>query len=497
VTTAEWEAVRALPSLRRWSWPIGPARSASAFVYRALKVGDQVAAVAALCAALIVVNIGDLPRGVGEFLALRITVEKVLLLVMFAVCWNRAFTWLGLYRRWRVATPREELTRVGAASLLGACPTLLFRLFSATGAFRLETVSLFWALSIPAILVSRQIVRALGTWVSGRRPREVLIIGSGPRAQALCRVLRSLNGADDPGASLIGCMDVEDTPATAPHLPRWLGPLRDLESVLIHEVVDEVLIALPIRSCYERIQEVIHTCERLGVQSAYLADIFEPSLGQVGYEEPAFRTVKVVQDDFRLIIKRIIDVVGAALSLVVLSPVLLLIAAIIKLTSPGPVLFAQQRYGLNKRLFRMYKFRTMVSDAEARQPALEGQNEAQGPVFKIAGDPRITGVGRFFRRSSLDELPQLWNVLKGEMSLVGPRPLPVRDVGRFSEGWLMRRFSMPPGLTCLWQVNGRSSVSFERWVQLDLQYIDRWSLQLDALILLKTIPAVLHGRGAQ
>ena len=124
-------------------------------------------------------------------------------------------------------------------------------------------------------------------------------------------MLRSLNGADDPGASLIGCMDVEDTPATAPHLPRWLGPLRDLESVLIHEVVDEVLIALPIRSCYERIQEVIHTCERLGVQSAYLADIFEPSLGQVGYEEPAFRTVKVVQDDFRLIIKRIIDVVGA------------------------------------------------------------------------------------------------------------------------------------------------------------------------------------------
>src|SRR5262249_25614510 len=156
---------------------------------------------------LILVNIGDLPRGVGGFLALRVTVEKVLLLLIFAVCWNRAFTWLGLYRRGGVATPRAEVARAGPAAPPRGRPPLLLRLFSATGAFRLETVSLFWALSIPAILVSRQIVRALGTWVSGRRPREVLIIGTGPRAQVLCRVLRSLNGADDPGASLIGCMD--------------------------------------------------------------------------------------------------------------------------------------------------------------------------------------------------------------------------------------------------------------------------------------------------
>ncbi len=497
MTTVEWEAVRALPSLRRWTWPIGPARSASAFVYRALKVGDQLAAGIALCGALVVVNLGDLPHGLGEFLALRITVEKILLLLVFAVCWNRAFTWLGLYRRWRVAASREELTRIAAASSLGALPTLLFRLFSVSGSFTCETVSLFWALSVPVILVARRVVRALGTSLSGRRPREVLVVGSGPRAQALCRVLRSAKGADGPGASLIGFMDVHETPTPSRHLPRWLGVLTDLESVLIHRVVDEVLIALPIKSCYERIQEVIHTCERLGVQSTYLADIFEPSLGHVGYEQPAFRTVKVVQDDFRLVIKRIIDVVGAALGLILLLPVLLVIAAVITLTSPGPALFEQQRFGLNKRLFRMYKFRTMVTDAEAQQAALEQQNEAQGPVFKIANDPRITRVGRFLRRTSLDELPQLWNVIRGEMSLVGPRPLPIRDVGRFSEGWLMRRFSMPPGLTCLWQISGRSEVSFERWVQLDLEYIDQWSLRLDGLILLKTIPAVLHGRGAQ
>jgi lipopolysaccharide/colanic/teichoic acid biosynthesis glycosyltransferase len=149
-----------------------------------------------------------------------------------------------------------------------------------------------------------------------------------------------------------------------------------------------------------------------------------------------------------------------------------------------------------KRLFRMYKFRTMVADAENGQDALEARNEASGPVFKIRADPRVTPLGRFLRATSLDELPQLWNVLIGEMSLVGPRPLPTRDVGRFSEPWLMRRFSMRPGLTCLWQISGRSDLDFAQWIALDLEYIDRWSLWRDMHILLRTIPAVLRGTGA-
>jgi len=172
------------------------------------------------------------------------------------------------------------------------------------------------------------------------------------------------------------------------------------------------------------------------------------------------------------------------------------IAVAVELTSSGPALFAQERFGYMKRRFRMYKFRTMVADAERFQGDLEAQNEAAGPVFKIRADPRITALGRFLRRTSLDELPQLWNVLVGEMSLVGPRPLPTRDVDRFSEPWLMRRFSMRPGLTCLWQIGGRSDLSFQRWIALDLEYIDRWSLWLDTLILLKTIPAVFSGTGA-
>lgn len=494
MTTGEWEIARALPGVR-WTWPFAlPARTRSSFVARALKVSDQVAALVALGGALVVVNLDALPRGVAAFLSLRITVEKFLLLLVFAVCWNRTFRWLGLYRRWHTRAPRDELTRVATAVSLGAMPSLLFPLFSRTGSFTLQTAALFWALSIPIVLGGRAIVRAVGNSPAARRAREVLIVGSGARAETLCRMLR---GPDGGGTSLVGFVDSTDRLPARGDLPRCLGTLDDLETILMRRVVDEVLIALPIKSCYERIQGVIHTCERLGVQSTYLADIFEPSLGTVRYEQPAFLTVRVVQDDVRLLIKRIIDIVGATLGLVVLAPLLLVIAGLIRLTSPGPVLFAQDRYGLHKRLFRMYKFRTMVSDAERLQPALEALNEAQGPVFKIARDPRVTRLGRFLRSSSMDELPQLWNVLRGEMSLVGPRPLPVRDVGRFEEGWLMRRFSMPPGLTCLWQINGRSEVDFARWVQLDLEYIDRWSLRLDCLILLKTIPAVLHGRGAQ
>jgi lipopolysaccharide/colanic/teichoic acid biosynthesis glycosyltransferase len=182
--------------------------------------------------------------------------------------------------------------------------------------------------------------------------------------------------------------------------------------------------------------------------------------------------------------------------LLLLCPLLIVTAIAIKLTSPGPVLFCQERVGLNKRRFWIYKFRTMVPNAEKLMAALEARNEASGPVFKIKNDPRITPIGKFLRRTSIDELPQLLNVLKGDMSLVGPRPLPVRDYIGFKEDWQRRRFSVKPGITCLWQVNGRSQVSFDEWMLLDLQYLDHWSLWLDCKILLQTVPAVVHGSGA-
>jgi exopolysaccharide biosynthesis polyprenyl glycosylphosphotransferase len=196
-----------------------------------------------------------------------------------------------------------------------------------------------------------------------------------------------------------------------------------------------------------------------------------------------------------LLVKRMIDVAGATVGLVLLSPLFLLCAIAIRLDSPGPVFFYQERVGRNRHRFRVLKFRTMVTDAEAQQAALEPLNEARGPVFKIEHDPRVTRVGHWLRRTSLDELPQLVNVLRGEMSLVGPRPLPVRDVERIDVRWHRRRFSVKPGITCLWQVQSREP-QFDEWIRLDMEYIDNWSLALDLKILVMTIPAVLSGHGA-
>jgi exopolysaccharide biosynthesis polyprenyl glycosylphosphotransferase len=474
--------------------PVFSRRQAPAFVYRALQVTDLLMALLALGAAFVLLNLDRTPQGLGEFLALRVRVDKVLLLLLFGFCWHCVFRAFGLYSR--ASMGLADVVRVAASCTVGALGTLPFLLFSASGSFTPGTALLFCGLSIAAVLGARRAVLMFGASLYGPQGREVIIVGTGPRAQALWRTLSGPNGAD---AQLVGFLDSDDRMADETVRQRLLGHLGDLEGVLMRRVVDEVLIALPIKSCYQQIQETIHTCERLGVQSTYLADIFEPSLGRVHDEHtlpfPA-RTVKVVKDDFRLVIKRIIDVVGAALGLVVLGPLFLVIAAAIKATGPGPVFFAQQRYGLNKRLFRMYKFRTMVPDAETLQASLEQRNEKRGPIFKIARDPRVTPLGKVLRRTSLDELPQLWNVLKGEMSIVGPRPMDLRDVGRFDEGRLMRRFSVRPGLTCLWQVSGRSTLTFEQWIELDLKYIDQWSPWLDTVILFRTVPAVLSGRGA-
>jgi exopolysaccharide biosynthesis polyprenyl glycosylphosphotransferase len=197
-----------------------------------------------------------------------------------------------------------------------------------------------------------------------------------------------------------------------------------------------------------------------------------------------------------IIFKRLLDIVISSAALILLAPLFLVTSALIRLTSRGPALFVQKRLGLNKRIIGVYKFRTMVQDAEKKQAELEHLNEVSGPVFKIKNDPRITPIGRFLRKTSIDELPQLFNVLKGDMSLVGPRPLPIRDYQGFNKDWQRRRFSIRPGITCLWQINGRSSVQFERWMELDMEYIDRWSVWLDMKILIRTIPAVLRGSGA-
>jgi exopolysaccharide biosynthesis polyprenyl glycosylphosphotransferase len=427
------------------------------------------------------------PLSLGELLLLRVSVLNLLLLAAFACLWPYALGAWGVYD----AARRPGWGRIVAGTLTASPLVLAFTL--PEGTFTLRSAVAFWLLATALTLGARGagiVLAPAGT----ERARRVLIVGSGPRALRLFHEMRAAGACE-----VLGFVDHHNHSGDAEFGRMWLGTLGKLESLLLREAIDEVVIALPIRSCYSQIQHAITLCEAAGVESKYLADVFTCSLAEPRFEgEGRNRVVsmKVSPEDPRHSVKRVLDVAGALAGLVLLAPVLAAIALAVKLTSHGPVIFAQERHGMGRRPFRMYKFRTMVADAERRQASLEAVNEADGPVFKIRNDPRVTPLGAWLRRTSLDELPQLWNVLRGEMSLVGPRPLPLRDVRHFQESWLMRRFSVKPGLTCLWQIRGRSDVGFDDWMALDLQYIDRWSLALDLRIIARTVPAVLRGAGA-
>jgi exopolysaccharide biosynthesis polyprenyl glycosylphosphotransferase len=323
--------------------------------------------------------------------------------------------------------------------------------------------------------------------------RQVVLVGSGPKAQELFAKL-----THSPVYELTGIVD-DHFQGTAEMREKHLGGIEDLEQILKDYPVEAVYCSLPIKTMYAETERAISICEQIGVEVRHSTRLFDTEIAEVDSHTSAhgmFAILRMVRIGSRAYLKRVIDVVGSAMLLTATAPIIGIAALAIKLTSPGPVFFSQERYGLDRRRFRIWKLRTMVVDAEVLQAKYESMNEVGGPVFKIRCDPRVTSVGGFLRATSIDELPQLWNVLKGEMSLVGPRPLAVRDVRRIENSSHLRRFSVKPGITCLWQVSGRSSTNFETWIRQDLEYIDRWSLMLDARILLATVPAVLGRRGA-
>jgi exopolysaccharide biosynthesis polyprenyl glycosylphosphotransferase len=464
---------------------------------RLCRTSDIVVAWSALIGAFLLANIDHMPGGLADFLAFRLTVKSVLLLALFGILWRRICAACGLYRWERIRSTRDEVPRVIAACTFAVGVALVFPLTTVSGAFEYVTVLQFWALAMVAVPASRLGLRALAARANLDEVREVVIVGQGPRG---IKLWRQLQLAPESGYRVLGFVDSPETSSCPPEVSELtLGTLDQFESILMHRAVDEVLIALPVKSRYADIQLVIQICESVGVRARYLADIFQYSRLGLRAERPEESLTiarTVAPDDYRKLVKRAIDLVGAAAGIVLLSPLMLTAAAAVRLGGGGPVIFTQDRFGFNRRRFRMYKFRTMVADAESQQAHLEALNEATGPVFKIRTDPRVTRVGHLLRKFSIDELPQLVNVLRGDMSLVGPRPLPIRDVGRFTESALMRRFSVRPGLTCLWQISGRSDLSFDRWISLDLEYIDGWSLTLDLKILARTLPVVLKGTGA-
>ncbi|MDP9227379.1 MAG: sugar transferase [Actinomycetota bacterium] len=451
-------------------------------------------ALCVLAGVLVAGNLNHMPRGPEEFLAFRISVKNVLLVAAFAWAWPRVLALCGLYAPNRLRTGDGEWPRLAFAGAIGCILALVFPLTTQSGLVTPLHALAFGATLVPGAGLLRAAVRAVN-----RRPhapkRQVVLVGSGPLTTRMYRQLLS-----DPlqNIMVLGFVDSEPHAAMSGTGLIHLGVVQDLEEILMHCVVDDVFIGLPVKSRYEEIVQSMVACGRVGVRASYSGDLFGGSAtisGPGGLAAPVLSLSHTPSAEL-LAVKRAMDVVGAAALLVVLAPVMLGVAVAIKLTSRGPVLFTRYRYGYMKRLFRMYKFRTMVADAEQLQAGLEGHNDASGPVFKIRGDPRVTWVGRVLRRTSLDELPQLWHVLTGDMSLVGPRPLATRDVGLFPEPWLMRRFSARPGLTCLWQISGRCSLSFDQWIALDLQYIDNWSLWLDLKILIQTLPAIVRGTGA-
>jgi len=476
--------------LRPLAAPWGASRLLPMAIYQFC---DTATAIGVLFAVLLARNIARMP-GLNDFLAVRLSLKNILLLGFFTGAWRIICRICGLYRTTDSAP--SERKRVIAAGALMAPIAGVISMTSVSGAFDLPALALFVASLIGALLLVRAGLRLVEQ--SRSRPRRnVLVVGSGPRARAIAQ---QLSTNPDQSIQIVGYVDFQPPSEAQPAGEPPVLDFDQLEATLMHAAIDEVVVGLPLRSQYLTVERVVATCERIGVPVTLPADTFRSGRAQPRPRDSggllAVTFIEATRD-YRHWIKRGIDVLGAAGGLVLTSPLLVLIAIAIKLTSRGPVLYAQERYGFNRHRFRMYKFRTMVAGAEGMIDELEALNEAPGPLFKIRDDPRITPVGKLLRRSSMDELPQLLNVLRGEMSLVGPRPMSIRDVYKFTEASLMRRFSVMPGMTGLWQVSGRNGLQYDEWARADMSYVDTWSLWLDLRILARTIPAVLRGTGAE
>lgn len=437
----------------------------------------------------------------AQFLEMRIRVNDFLIFVGLLAVWHVVFTSFGLYHSHRLGRPRAEMASVIKAVTLSTFIVFVAALFLSISMVTPVFLTVFWAIGSGLVVMSRLILRYLLKRVRlrGRNLRFVLIAGTNARAEELAR---KIEATPELGYRIIGFAD-EDWPGMEAFRRagyKLVCGLDDFPNFLRHSIVDEVVMALPIRSYYFHASRIAAICEEQGITMRFPSGIFNLKLAHAKaeeFEDHALITLYTgTPDGWPMAVKRLFDFALSLMALVALAPLFLIVALFIKLTSPGPVFFVQKRMGLGKRRFALHKFRTMVVDAEARLREIEHLNEVSGPVFKIKNDPRITTVGKFLRKTSIDELPQLINVFRGEMSLVGPRPLPVRDYEGFDQDWQRRRFSVRPGITCLWQVNGRSSIPFEKWMELDMEYIDKWSLWLDLKILAQTIPAVLRGSGA-
>jgi exopolysaccharide biosynthesis polyprenyl glycosylphosphotransferase len=417
--------------------------------------------------------------------------EPLLTPISVGVGWVAVLTYFGMYRsraRWSIRT--EAIDILKATGVLAAIVVVILFATRLVDVSRLFLIGYFPALAA-ATLLDRPILRiAFSRYREGGHNRRfVVVVGAGPRGQAFAAKLESHR---ELGLDILGFLDDEVLES-----PRWplLGRLDEIERVLHESVVDEVAICLPF-SMWDKVDAITQIAEDEGKIVRVPMDVLGRTFSSGRMEEldgtPVYSLVSGPDRVIGLALKRGIDIVASLLALVVLSPIFAVVAVAIR-RDGGPAFFRQVRVGLHGRQFTVVKFRTMTVDAEARYAEVAALSDTRGAAFKMTNDPRITPVGRFLRRTSLDELPQFWNVLRGEMSLVGPRPAPPREVEGY-DLWHRRRLSMKPGITGLWQVTARQSDDFEERAELDLSYIDRWSLWLDFKILARTLPAAFEGR---
>ena len=421
---------------------------------------------------------------------------QVLLLV--APLWVLVLKYCGTYESLRKKSYVESFWLITKAHFIAMM--ILFAILFITDADRVSRllILVFGSIAFILLLSSRfGIIKILRTIRRGGfNYRNILVVGTGKRARTCAEMICS---HAELGLRIFGYVDDDPRAADREILgSAIIGTLKDVPTIIQRNVIDEVVIALP-RRWLPSVVEVVQVCEETGIEATIVADFFNITIAKLHttmfYDIPLLSFSSTPSQQLQLLLKDCLDRIGSALLLVVTSPVLAIASIAIKLTSRGPIVFKQVRLGLNGRKFTFYKFRSMKVGSEKEMECLKDYNQMSGPVFKMQLDPRVTPVGRFLRRTSIDELPQLLNVLRGEMSLVGPRP-PLPTETEEYDRWHRRRLSVKPGMTCLWQINGRNNVDFKDWMNLDLLYIDNWSLWLDIKILLKTLVVVIKGDGA-
>ncbi len=423
-------------------------------------------------------------------------VEYAPFLAFTVLLWFVATWFFQVYVSFRTRSVGPELGRIGkalvAVALVHVAAVFFLRMHAEVSRIFFGT---YFVAALALLAFNRVVLRAAAHRIrrGGHNSRVFAVVGSGVLADDVVSTV-----ADHPEWGLLFAGHIVEEGASVPP-EKLLGSVSQIGQILDDNVIDEVIFAVP-RDRLVSVQDAFKDCQERGAAARVCLDLFELDGARAVLGDldglPMLSFSRAPTDEVALLFKRAFDVASSAAALLLFSPVIAATALAVKLESPGPVFFRQVRVGKNGRPFRMFKFRSMRADAEDRLESLRLQNEASGPVFKMRHDPRVTRVGAFIRRHSIDELPQFLNVLSGEMSVVGPRP-PVPAEVRQYERWQRRRLSVKPGITCTWQVSGRSDISFDRWMELDLDYIDSWSLWHDVKICFQTIPAVLTSRGAR